>query len=69
MRYFTNRSPQYLPSCSPPLLPAPASCEFHFNDRAGWCSCACRQFGVMNCHSRDQAKAKWLEVHRGQESV
>lgn len=66
--YQGNRPhPSYLPNCAPPILPAPECCVFHYNERSRWASCACKQFAVMHCHSKDTAKAIWAERHMGQD--
>lgn len=58
-----------LPNHHPPLLPAPESCKFNFDERSGWASCGCRQFAVMHSHSKDTAKAIWAERHMGHDPM
>lgn len=66
MSYQGNRpNPNNLPSCSPPLLPAPASCGLSYVEKSGYAACGCRRFAILFCDSREVARGIWKERHMG----
>jgi hypothetical protein len=54
-----------LPNHRPPLLPMPEACKFHYEERARYSSCGCRQWALMFCQSKDTAKYLWSSQHMG----